>query len=142
MIAILGMALALASAPADAGKLGSGLRSAKPDTVRAVATKATRSAATAKKAVSDSTPPSVRTDSAKAPDPSRIGAKTDSTMPAVSTAASESVATAAVAGRDTSETHHLPPRTLPLKRQMMFAGGFMVFIALMMTSLQNFNPND
>lgn len=142
MIAILGIALALVSAPADAGKLGSGLRATKPDTVRAVATKATRSTATASKAVADSARPSVRTDSAKTPDATPTQARTDSTKPAEATAASEAVATAAVASRDTSETHHLPPRTLPLKRQMMFAGGFMVFIALMMTSLQNFNPND
>lgn len=34
----------------------------------------------------------------------------------------------------------LPPRTLSLRHQVMFAGGFMVFIALMMASMQNFNP--
>lgn len=34
----------------------------------------------------------------------------------------------------------LPPRTLTLRQQVMFAGGFMAFIALMMTSMQNFNP--
>jgi len=43
---------------------------------------------------------------------------------------------------DTSEIKQLPPRTLPFKQQMMFAGGFMVFVALMLTSMQNFNPND
>jgi hypothetical protein len=36
----------------------------------------------------------------------------------------------------------LPDRILPLSQQMMYAGGFMVFLALMITSLQNFNPND
>jgi hypothetical protein len=34
----------------------------------------------------------------------------------------------------------LPPRTLSLRHQVMFAGGFMAFVALMMTSMQNFNP--
>lgn len=34
----------------------------------------------------------------------------------------------------------LPPRTLTLREQVMFAGGFMAFIALMMASMQNFNP--
>lgn len=34
----------------------------------------------------------------------------------------------------------LPPRTLTLRQQVMFAGGFMAFVALMMTSMQNFNP--
>lgn len=34
----------------------------------------------------------------------------------------------------------LPPRTLTLRQQVMFAGGFMAFIALMMASMQNFNP--
>lgn len=43
---------------------------------------------------------------------------------------------------DTSEIKQLPQRTLPFKQQMMFAGGFMVFVALMLTSMQNFNPND
>lgn len=43
---------------------------------------------------------------------------------------------------DTSEIKQLPPRTLPFKQQMMFAGGFMVFVALMLTSMQNLNPND
>lgn len=43
---------------------------------------------------------------------------------------------------DTSAIKQLPPRTLPFKQQMMFAGGFMVFVALMLTSMQNLNPND
>lgn len=43
---------------------------------------------------------------------------------------------------DSSDLKQLPPRILPLKQQMMFAGGFMVFMALMLTSMQNFNPND
>lgn len=43
---------------------------------------------------------------------------------------------------DTSDIKQLPPRTLPFKQQMMFAGGFMVFVALMLTSMQNLNPND
>lgn len=43
---------------------------------------------------------------------------------------------------DTSGIKQLPPRTLPFKQQMMFAGGFMVFVALMLTSMQNLNPND
>lgn len=43
---------------------------------------------------------------------------------------------------DTSDLKQLPPRTLPLGKQMMFAGGFMVFLAIMLTSMQNFNPND
>lgn len=34
----------------------------------------------------------------------------------------------------------LPARTLTLRQQVMFAGGFMAFIALMMASMQNFNP--
>lgn len=34
----------------------------------------------------------------------------------------------------------LPPRTLTLREQVMFAGGFMAFVALMMASMQNFNP--
>jgi hypothetical protein len=34
----------------------------------------------------------------------------------------------------------LPPRTLTLRQQVMFAGGFMAFVALMMASMQNFNP--
>lgn len=44
--------------------------------------------------------------------------------------------------KDTSAIKQLPPRTLPFKEQMMFAGGFMIFLALMITSMQNFNPND
>lgn len=43
---------------------------------------------------------------------------------------------------DSSDLKQLPPRTLPLKQQMMFAGGFMAFLALMLTSMQNLNPND
>ena len=34
----------------------------------------------------------------------------------------------------------LPLRTLTLRQQVMFAGGFMAFVAIMMTSMQNFNP--
>ena len=34
----------------------------------------------------------------------------------------------------------LPPRKLTLRQQVMFAGGFMTFVALMMASMQNFNP--
>lgn len=34
----------------------------------------------------------------------------------------------------------LPERTLTLRQQVMFAGGFMAFVALMMASMQNFNP--
>ena len=44
--------------------------------------------------------------------------------------------------RDSSAVKKLPDRILPLSQQMMYAGGFMVFLALMITSLQNFNPND
>lgn len=44
--------------------------------------------------------------------------------------------------RDSSEVKKLPDRILPLSQQMMYAGGFMVFLVLMVTSLQNFNPND
>jgi len=43
---------------------------------------------------------------------------------------------------DSSDLKQLPPRALPLKQQMMFAGGFMIFVAVMLTSMQNFNPND
>ena len=43
---------------------------------------------------------------------------------------------------DSSRARSLPPRSLPLSQQMVFAGGFMVFVALMITSLQNLNPND
>ncbi len=32
------------------------------------------------------------------------------------------------------------PAALTLRQQVMFAGGFMAFIALMMASMQNFNP--
>ena len=49
---------------------------------------------------------------------------------------------AAKAVRDSSQFKKLPDRILPLSEQMMYAGGFMVFLALMITSLQNFNPND
>lgn len=52
------------------------------------------------------------------------------------------VATPAPEARDTTQSNQLPPRALPMKQQLMFAGGFMVFLALMLTSLQNFNPND
>lgn len=44
--------------------------------------------------------------------------------------------------RDSSQFKKLPDRVLPLSVQMMYAGGFMVFLALMITSLQNLNPND
>jgi hypothetical protein len=44
--------------------------------------------------------------------------------------------------RDSSQFKKLPDRILPLSQQMMYAGGFMVFLALMISSLQNFNPND
>lgn len=40
----------------------------------------------------------------------------------------------------TTKQRSLPPRTLSLRHQVMFAGGFMTFIALMMASMQNFNP--
>lgn len=40
----------------------------------------------------------------------------------------------------TKRPRSLPPRTLTLRQQVMFAGGFMAFIALMMASMQNFNP--
>ncbi|MEN9306313.1 MAG: hypothetical protein RL173_245 [Fibrobacterota bacterium] len=43
---------------------------------------------------------------------------------------------------DSADLKQLPPRALPLKEQMMFAGGFMIFVAIMLTSMQNFNPND
>lgn len=130
MIALLGLVLALVSAPTDAK---SGLvRTAKADSGRAVATKAKVDApdTSSRKAVATK---------AKADAPDTSSARAVATKAtAIDTGAM--VATRAV--RDTAEVHHLPPRTLPLKRQMMFAGGFMVFIALMMTSLQNFNPND
>lgn len=47
-----------------------------------------------------------------------------------------------LSSRDSSQFKKLPDRVMPLSRQMMFAGGFMVFLALMITSLQNFNPSD
>ncbi|HOX50773.1 MAG TPA: hypothetical protein PKY05_04760 [Fibrobacteria bacterium] len=119
MIAALGVAFALVSAPVGSK---SGLRShSAPDTGRAVAARAVVAPLT---------------DTAKAP---ATATKTVAPAPA---ATDSGPIVAARAVRDTAEVHHLPPRTLPLKRQMMFAGGFMVFIALMMTSLQNFNPND
>lgn len=43
-------------------------------------------------------------------------------------------------GDSASHKRSLPPRTLTLREQVMFAGGFMAFIALMMASMQNFNP--
>ncbi len=43
---------------------------------------------------------------------------------------------------DSSDLKQLPPRVLPFKQQMMFAGGFMIFLAIMLTSMQNLNPND
>ena len=43
---------------------------------------------------------------------------------------------------DSSDLKQLPARALPLRQQMMFAGGFMIFLAIMLTSMQNFNPND
>jgi hypothetical protein len=48
----------------------------------------------------------------------------------------------AMSARDSSQFRKLPDRIMPLSRQMMFAGGFMIFLAVMITSLQNFNPND
>lgn len=39
-----------------------------------------------------------------------------------------------------SKPRALPPRSLTLRQQVMFAGGFMTFVALMMASMQNFNP--
>lgn len=62
-----------------------------------------------------------------------------STRLADSLALTDSAKTAA---RDSSAVKKLPDRVLPLSEQMMYAGGFMVFLALMITSLQNFNPND
>jgi len=68
---------------------------------------------------------------------------------------SDSLAKAAIASRDSlaradsnkvpvdsAQRKRLPDRVLPLSQQMMYAGGFMVFLALMISSLQNFNPND
>jgi hypothetical protein len=49
---------------------------------------------------------------------------------------------AKAAVRDSSQFKKLPDRVLPLSKQMMYAGGFMIFLALMITSLQNLNPND
>lgn len=68
----------------------------------------------------------------------------DSTVPRDSTGTIAS--TAAVPdslGRtaaDSTRKRELPPRTLTLRQQVMFAGGFMGFVALMMASMQNFNP--
>lgn len=67
-----------------------------------------------------------------------VGAVRAVKAPVLPVAMTDSVA----APKDTTDLKKLPPRVLPLKDQMVFAGGFMVFIALMMTSLQNFNPND
>jgi hypothetical protein len=47
-----------------------------------------------------------------------------------------------MSARDSTQLRKLPDRVMPLSRQMMFAGGFMIFLAVMITSLQNFNPND
>jgi len=62
-----------------------------------------------------------------------------STLLADSLALTDSAKTAV---RDSSQLKKLPDRVLPLSKQMMYAGGFMVFLALMITSLQNLNPND
>lgn len=64
------------------------------------------------------------------PVPSATGSADSVQAPVVT----DSVEVAAVAKRS------LPPRTLSLRHQVMFAGGFMAFVALMMTSMQNFNP--
>ena len=45
-----------------------------------------------------------------------------------------------VADSSATKQRMLPPRTLTLRQQVMFAGGFMTFVALMMASMQNFNP--
>jgi hypothetical protein len=68
---------------------------------------------------------------------------------------SDSIAKASIAARDSASRADsgksaadslsrkaLPPRVMPLSDQMMYAGGFMVFLALMVASLQNLNPND
>lgn len=67
-----------------------------------------------------------------------------STSPATDTTTTNPVATPDLTKPvvDSSDLKQLPPRILPFKQQMMFAGGFMVFIALMLTSMQNLNPND
>jgi len=61
------------------------------------------------------------------------------------TPAPVSAADSAVAPGDSAKANvvakrSLPARTLTLRQQVMFAGGFMAFVALMMTSMQNFNP--
>lgn len=67
-----------------------------------------------------------------------------STTPVADTTTTNSVATPEPEKPvvDSSDLKQLPARILPFKQQMMFAGGFMVFIALMLTSMQNLNPND
>ena len=133
MIAALGLVLALATAET---KSGLAVR-ATADSGRSVATKAKAVGpdTSSRKAVSTRAK-TEGVDTSKAP------ATATKAVVESASAPDTGAVTATRAARDTSETHHLPPRTLPLKRQMMFAGGFMVFIALMMTSLQNFNPND
>lgn len=78
----------------------------------------------------------------------KAGDSLSSTAATGSQAATDSVLvksaadSAKVRGDSTAATRQrsLPPRTLTLRQQVMFAGGFMAFIALMMASMQNFNP--
>lgn len=77
---------------------------------------------------------------AKGADSSSASAKGSSATDSVKV---PSVADSAKARGDSSvatRQRSLPPRTLTLRRQVMFAGGFMAFVALMMASMQNFNP--
>lgn len=81
---------------------------------------------------------------AKAGDSTASMAPKDSSTKAVADSVlTRSVADSAkVLGDSAAATRQrsLPPRTLTLRQQVMFAGGFMAFIALMMASMQNFNP--
>lgn len=83
---------------------------------------------------------SIASDSAKRRDSTLLAKRADSiAMAQKMTAQKDSLGKLKI---DSLDLKQLPPRALPLKQQMMFAGGFMIFLALMMTSMQNFNPND
>ena len=114
--------IALSAVPARSGSIADQIAKAKADTSKVVKPPAVR------------LDPTTQVPNSSTPAPAPVIASTgiaqgnpDSTTRAPS---------------DTTAIKQLPPRTLPFKKQMMFAGGFMIFLALMLTSMQNFNPND
>lgn len=105
---------------------------ARSDSLRALGAPGAAADSTARSVVaSDSAKP----DAAKSAPRDSLGGRPDS-----SAAGSRIASDSALRDSSADKPRSLPPRTLTLRQQVMFAGGFMSFIAIMMASMQNFNP--